>query len=218
MPTPFITIKENSTNEMIIKKSRFITQLIRVENLESAQEHLAEIKKNHLKANHSCWAVIINTIPVTERSSDDGEPSGTAGLPMLEVLRKKQLTNILAVTTRYFGGIKLGSGGLIRAYAGSISESLATTTLVIRELFFAQIVTISYSQHATVTNFLDQHLEFYLQDTQYLADVTLTIMVKENEQELFANELTNLLQGSVTIKKGPAQNFERDLPLDYFSK
>lgn len=115
------TIKNNSTNEIIIKNSRFINYLIKINNPD-IKEIIEEIKTTHPKANHYCYAYIYNDI---KRSSDDKEPTGTAGSPMLNVLEKNNLNNILAITVRYFGGIKLGAGGLVRAYSSSVKEVLS---------------------------------------------------------------------------------------------
>ncbi|TFG81270.1 MAG: YigZ family protein, partial [Erysipelotrichales bacterium] len=102
-------------SKRIVKESEFIVMLFRVESEEEVKEHIKAIRKEHPKARHVCHAVIIHGDTLVERSNDDGEPAGTAGLPILEVLRKRKMENILAVVVRYFGGILLGSGGLIRA-------------------------------------------------------------------------------------------------------
>ena len=114
------TIKEDGQSEIEIKKSRFICSLKRVTSEEEAKDFIQAIKKEHWKANHHCSAFVIGEKNEIQRSSDDGEPSGTAGIPMLEVLKKNELINVIAVVTRYFGGTKLGTGGLIRAYTLSL--------------------------------------------------------------------------------------------------
>lgn len=114
------TIKSNTNNEIIIKNSRFICYLIKI-NSSNISEILENIKKQHPKATHYCYAYIYNNI---KRSSDDNEPSGTAGQPILNVLEKENLNNVLAIVVRYFGGTKLGAGGLIRAYTKSVTETL----------------------------------------------------------------------------------------------
>ncbi len=108
-----ITIKEDFIAEEEIKKSRFICHLKRVYTEEEARAFISEIKKEHHKANHNCSAFTLGDRQEIQRSSDDGEPSGTAGVPMLEILKKREITNVCAVVTRYFGGIKLGAGGLM---------------------------------------------------------------------------------------------------------
>ena len=118
------TIKNDGIFEEEIKKSRFICQLKRVDTEEEGRQFITQIKKEHYKATHSCSAMIIGEHAEIKRSSDDGEPSGTAGVPMLTVLEKQGLTNVVAVVTRYFGGIKLGAGGLIQAVLLMLSRKL----------------------------------------------------------------------------------------------
>ena len=123
-------IKNEVEHEIIIEKSRFITYLNRAECEDDAKNYIQTIKKMHPDATHHCSAFIYGTNSEYQRSSDDGEPSGTAGVPMLEVLRKNDMQDIVAVVVRYFGGIKLGAGGLIRAYSKSVSNTLNEATLV----------------------------------------------------------------------------------------
>ena len=117
----FRTIKEDGQVQEEIKKSRFICHAKRVYSEEEARDFITAIKKEHYKATHNCSAFIVGERSEIKRTSDDGEPSGTAGVPMLGVLENHNLTNLCVVVTRYFGGIKLGAGGLIRAYAGSVA-------------------------------------------------------------------------------------------------
>lgn len=126
----FKTLKEDSMVQEEIKKSRFICHVKRVYSEEEARAFIAAIKKEHYKATHNCSAFIIGEKSDIKRTSDDGEPSGTAGVPMLGVLEKHKLTNLCVVVTRYFGGIKLGAGGLIRAYAGSVALAIKEIGLV----------------------------------------------------------------------------------------
>ncbi len=118
------TILADCMHEIIIEKSRFICYLKKTNDVETANNFIKHIKKRHYDATHNCTAMIVGDFNPTIRSNDDGEPSGTAGSPMLEVLKKNDLTNVVCVVTRYFGGIKLGAGGLVRAYSSSVSECL----------------------------------------------------------------------------------------------
>ena len=121
----FITIEENVQTEITEKKSKFIANLFYVENLEEAEELIKRIKKQYFDAKHNCIAYrIIENGQIIEKSSDDGEPSGTAGQPMLSILQKNNLANILIIVTRYFGGILLGTGGLVRAYSNSLLNAI----------------------------------------------------------------------------------------------
>ena len=115
---------EFKTNEIIINKSRFIAYLYELENVEVVKDIISGLKKEHKKANHVCYAYVYNKDMVSEKCSDDGEPGGTAGYPILNVIKKKNRTNILVAVVRYFGGIKLGAGGLTRAYTKSAASVL----------------------------------------------------------------------------------------------
>ena len=146
------TIKENGQSEIEIKKSRFICSLKRIESEEEAKNFIQEIKKEHWKAHHNCSAFVIGEKNEIQRSSDDGEPSGTAGVPMLEVLKKNQLINVAAVVTRYFGGTKLGTGGLIRAYTHAVSQALSDIGIVEGTLQQEISVMITYPQLGKLQN------------------------------------------------------------------
>ena len=121
------TIKQNSNNEIIIKNSRFICYLYKIKDINDIKEILNNLKIEHKDATHHCYAYIIDNI---KKSSDDGEPGGTAGIPILKVLENNNLNNILAVVIRYFGGIKLGAGGLVRAYTKSVTETIAISNII----------------------------------------------------------------------------------------
>lgn len=144
------TIESNINNEIIIKNSRFITYLIKL-NKPSIDEELNELKDLYPKATHYCYAYIYNDI---KRSSDDGEPGSTAGMPMLNVLEKNNLNNILAVTIRYFGGIKLGAGGLTRAYTKSVTEALKLTNLKELEEGYKISLEFDYSNEKNINYIL----------------------------------------------------------------
>lgn len=127
----YFSIKEPFHYETVIKKSRFICDLIPVNDAEEAKDALATIRKRYYDATHHCSALRLGTTgTLQEQSNDDGEPAGTAGRPMLHVLQQRDLTNLLAVVTRYFGGIKLGTGGLTRAYGGTLAESVSAAPIV----------------------------------------------------------------------------------------
>lgn len=127
----FITIEENNKIELVIKKSKFICDIIKVETIEEAEKNINQIRKKYYDAKHHCIAYrIMQENKVIERSNDDGEPSGTAGMPMLNILQKNNLCNVLVVVTRYFGGILLGTGGLSRAYSDVTLESIAESTKI----------------------------------------------------------------------------------------
>lgn len=127
----FISIKENVQTEIVVKKSRFICNLIKVNSKEEADEIIKETKKKYHDARHNCVAYrIISDNKIVEKSSDDGEPSGTAGAPMLNILQKNNLCNVVAIVTRYFGGILLGTGGLVKSYSDSLLEAISISKIV----------------------------------------------------------------------------------------
>lgn len=194
------TILRDGITEEEIKKSRFICQINRIETEEEGREIIAQIKKEHYKATHSCSAMIVGENSEIKRSSDDGEPSGTAGVPMLTVLEKNGLTNVVAVVTRYFGGVKLGAGGLIRAYAGAVANGVKELGIVEVKEQEGIRVQLTYQQYQTYANFLAEHQlqEF---ETEFLEDVKTTIYLdKENVEGILA-ALTEFYSGKVTTTK-----------------
>lgn len=166
------TIKNNSTNEIIIKNSRFINYLIKINN-PNIKEIIEEIKTTHPKANHYCYAYIYNDI---KHSSDDKEPTGTAGSPMLNVLEKNNLNNILAVTVRYFGGIKLGAGGLIRAYTESITENLKNVELIELEKGYKLEIIFNYSDEKQINYILNNSK---IIDKSYDNDIKYIVLIND---------------------------------------
>src|SRR5699024_3326970 len=130
----YYTVKKTGSDEQTINKCRFIGYVKRVETEEDAQSFIQSIKKKHHDATHNCSAYIIGDNDEIQKANEDGEPSGTAGIPILEVLKKKKLKDTAVVVTRYFGGIKLGAGGLIRAYSNTTAQAIRTTGIVKRQL------------------------------------------------------------------------------------
>lgn len=210
MLTRYLTVKETGQHEIEIKKSRFICTLARVEKEEDAKRLIQEIKKEHWKASHNCSAFVIGERNEIQRSSDDGEPAGTAGLPMLERLKKRQLINTLAVVTRYFGGTELGKGGLIRAYGGVVAEALDVIGVVEGRLQQEIIVKIDYNNHGKLENFIEQS-PYGIKQTEFTDKVTVIYMVDDEAVEQFENEITNILKGQCTITQGKKAYFETDV-------
>ncbi|AMH89554.1 YigZ family protein [Streptococcus mitis] len=194
----FRTIKEDGQVQEEIKKSRFICHAKRVYSEEEAHDFITAIKKEHYKATHNCSAFIIGERSEIKRTSDDGEPSGTAGVPMLGVLENHNLTNVCVVVTRYFGGIKLGAGGLIRAYAGSVA-------LAVKEIGIIEIkeqagisIQMSYAQYQEYNNFLKEHTLMEL-DTNFTDQVNTMIYVDKEEKENIKAALVEFFNGKVTL-------------------
>ncbi|MGT2772569.1 YigZ family protein [Streptococcus marimammalium] len=194
------TIAQNGENEQEIKKSRFICQMKRITTEEEGKAFINEIKKKHHKATHSCSAMIIGENSLIKRSSDDGEPSGTAGIPMLTVLEKNQLTNVVAVVTRYFGGIKLGVGGLIRAYAGSVSEAIDQLGKVEVKRLEGIKIELSYSQYQMLSQFLEVE-NLQENNTEFLANVTTFIYLEKENVDATLSRLIEFYNGKIVASK-----------------
>ena len=194
----FRTIKEDGQVQEEIKKSRFICHTKRVYGEEEARDFITAIKKEHYKATHNCSAFIIGERSEIKRTSDDGEPSGTAGIPMLGVLENHNLTNVCVVVTRYFGGIKLGAGGLIRAYAGSVALAVKEIGIVeIKEQAGIQIQ-MTYAQYQEYGNFLKEHNLVEL-ETNFTDQVETMIFVDKENKEHIKSELIEFYNGKVIL-------------------
>ena len=189
-------------NEILIDKSRFITNLIPVSSLDEANEALSQIRKTHYNATHNCFAYILDK-QMTQKMSDDGEPSRTAGMPILEALKAYELDNVLCVVTRYFGGIKLGKGGLIRAYKNSTIEAIKKASVYTKALKVIYLIQVDYS--------LYESLQYFLKDKSHIlsTDFQENIKVKlyftgTSESELidhFNNKLLIQKVGELEVKE-----------------
>lgn len=204
------TIKENGIHEIDIKKSRFICHMKRVETEEEAIAFIDEIKKEHWKATHNCSAYTLGMNDEIQRAHDDGEPSGTAGVPMLEIFLKRELKNVVAVVTRYFGGVKLGAGGLIRAYGGSVNEAVNTIGVIERQLQLLIDVTVDYSQSGGVEHSLRQ-ANHTIQDISYTENVTFHCVVPVEEEEDFKQDIINWTSDTAKITVGKKAWIEVDV-------
>jgi uncharacterized YigZ family protein len=206
----FVTIKEDGIVEQEIKKSRFICHLKRVKTEEEARNFINSIKKEHYKANHNCSAFILGENSEIKRSSDDGEPSGTAGVPMLTVLENHNLTDTVAVVSRYFGGIKLGAGGLIRAYAGSVAHAIEEIGKLLVKEQQGISVKLSYAQYQEFANWRSKHdLEEY--GTEFLADIMTTIYADKENVNRLLQDLEDYYSGKVTAKQSDVRIIELNL-------
>ena len=179
-------IKEECTNTIVIEKSRFITYLEYCENEEQYKEYLKTIKKKHYDATHVCSAFLGKD---TRRSSDDGEPSGTAGVPMLSCLDKHGMENTAAFVVRYFGGIKLGAGGLIRAYSSSVSEAIKQADLVEDRMFNQYTITLNYETANRIDYLLNKECEEV--ETEYSENVKYTFLTNDEKVLNRIEELTS---------------------------
>ncbi|UTE77333.1 YigZ family protein [Rossellomorea sp. KS-H15a] len=204
------TVKGFGENEINIERSRFITYVNRVETEEEAQEFIASIKKKHHDANHNCSAYMIGEQNMIQKANDDGEPSGTAGVPMLEVLKKRDLKDTVVVVTRYFGGIKLGAGGLIRAYGRATSEGLNATGIVERRLMRVMKMKIDYTWLGKVENEV-RSSHYQLKDIHYLDAVEVEVYVEEASKDHFVDWMTELTNGQAEISEGDVEYLEADV-------
>lgn len=192
------TIRQDGQAQEEIKKSRFICHAKRIYSEEEARDFIAAIKKEHYKATHNCSAFIVGEKSEIKRTSDDGEPSGTAGVPMLGVMENHQVTNVCFVVTRYFGGIKLGADGLIRAYAGIVALAIKEIGLIEIKEQAGLRLKMSYSQYQNFDNFLkaEDLIEF---DTEFTDIVATTIYIDKQEKETLVQKLVEFFNGKIQI-------------------
>ncbi|GAB3206753.1 YigZ family protein [Marinactinospora thermotolerans] len=204
------TIRRGGEHELDIRKSRFICALARVGDEDEARAFIAERRKLHWNANHNCTAYVIGPDGRIQRSSDDGEPSGTAGVPMLEVLRHRELTDTVAVVTRYFGGIKLGAGGLIRAYGNSVSAAVDALGVLERRTLLVVAVVADYLRAGRLESELRASRHTVL-DVHYGTDVQIDVALPETElaefeawlAETSAGEALCEVQGTTVVEVEP---------------
>ncbi|WP_423408258.1 YigZ family protein [Heyndrickxia sp. MSNUG] len=203
----YFTVKGYGENEIEIQKSRFIAYIDRVETEEEAQEFIQSIKKKNWNATHNCSAYLIGENDQIQKANDDGEPSGTAGVPILEVLKKKHLKDTVVVITRYFGGIKLGAGGLIRAYGKATSEGLAATGIVERKLMRIMHTTIDYTWLGKIENELRSSV-YQLKEIHYLDKVEIETFVEETQTEAFKEWMVEMTNGQCDLREGEMRYLE----------
>lgn len=206
------TVKGYGEHEIVIEKSRFIAHVSRAESEEEAQEFIQTIKKKHWNATHNCSAYLIGENDLIQKANDDGEPSGTAGVPILEVLKKRKVKDTVVVITRYFGGIKLGAGGLIRAYGKSTSEGLNATGIVQRKLMRVMHTKVDYTWLGKLENELRSSI-YAIKEIHYLDSVEFEIFVEEGDTENFSAWMVELTNGQCEMKKGKQLYLETDVTL-----
>lgn len=206
----YYTVKGFGTDEIVIQKSRFIAYVDRAESEEKAYQFLQTIKKKHWDATHNCSAFIIGEHDQIQRANDDGEPSGTAGIPMLEVLKKRRLKNTVVVVTRYFGGIKLGAGGLVRAYSRAASSGIDAAGVVERKLMRIMHTFIDYSWLGKIENEL-RNSPYPIKDIRYFDQVEIETYVEEGQQDFFRQWMTEKTNGQALISEGETDYLEREI-------
>ena len=195
----FITILKNETAEIVEKKSKFIANLFHVESVEEAENRIKDIKKKYHDARHNCIAYrVAENGQIIEKSSDDGEPSGTAGGPMLNILQKNNLCNLVIVVTRYFGGILLGTGGLVRAYSEVTQQAIEKSTKVIKVIGREMIIELDYSNLEKFKYYCKNN-NINIKKIDYMDNIILKIEMEERVKEKIIDDIKN--------KKLNIQNF-----------
>lgn len=188
----YITIKNNTSIEITEKKSRFIGQAFYVESIEEAESILKQVKKRYYDARHNCYAYrILEKEQILQRSSDDGEPSSTAGAPILNVLEKNQLVNVLIIVTRYFGGILLGTGGLVKAYSEAAMCAVEQAEIRKRELGLFMRVTLDYSELEAFRYFCKKR-NIFIEKEEFLENVVLYIKITHENANLLLEKKEEL--------------------------
>ncbi len=187
----FFSVEEDIIHEIKIKRSRFITHLHYCDTMTAAKEYIQEISREHKTANHNCWAYIVGKNGENTHSSDAGEPAGTAGKPMLNALKKYDVSNIVAVVTRYFGGVKLGVRGLIDAYGQAVEEAIKLKPL-------QKLIVLSHFMVTTTYEFFEKfkynlnELDAEIINTDYGTDIDITIQIEEEKADALQNYLEEL--------------------------
>ena len=195
----FITILKNETAEIVEKKSKFIANLFHVESVEESENRIKDIKKKYHDARHNCIAYrVAENGQIIEKSSDDGEPSGTAGGPMLNILQKNNLCNLVIVVTRYFGGILLGTGGLVRAYSEATQQAIEKSTKVIKVIGIEMTIELDYSNLEKFKYYCKNN-NINIKKIDYMDNIILKIEMEESVKEKIIDDIKN--------KKLNIQNF-----------
>ena len=184
----FKTIKKDEIAEIEEKRSKFIANIFYVENVEEVENIIKQTKKKYYDARHNCYAYrVIEDGNIIDRSSDDGEPSGTAGAPMLNILKKENLCNVLVVVTRYFGGILLGTGGLVRAYSQSTQNVIEKSNIIVKKEGYIAKIEVEYKELEKLKYFCKKK-EINIINVDYLENVIVELEFKKEEKEIFENK------------------------------
>lgn len=199
-PLNYLTIGKTRQHELIIKKSKFICSLARTETVEEAQEFIEQVSKKYHDATHNTYAYTLGLNDNQVKASDNGEPSGTAGIPELKALQLMKLKNVTAVVTRYFGGIKLGAGGLIRAYSNSVTEAAQNIGVV--KCVMQQLIqfSIPYNRIDEINHYLEEN-RISIASQEYTTNVTIQIYLDLDQIQKVEDSLINLLSGKVEFNK-----------------
>lgn len=195
-------IKEQTVGEIVEKKSRFIATIRPVESKEEAEAFVAQIKKQYWDARHNCSAYVIGPANETMHSSDDGEPSGTAGRPMLSVLTGWDVHNVAVVVTRYFGGVLLGTGGLVRAYQGAVTAALENAKIADQIPLMELDAIVEYGDISKIEYYVNQHDEVRLEGSEYTDKVKMMMLVVPDKIDQVMEDFIQVTGGKVMLTKG----------------
>ncbi len=202
----YATVRQYGESEIVIKKSRFIGHAKPVESEEEAVAFVEEIKKRHWNATHNCSAYVVGERDEHQKALDDGEPSGTAGKPILEVIKNRGLKNVVVVVTRYFGGIMLGAGGLVRAYTDGAVAGTDAALPIVRVLHKEIIVDVDYTWYGKLENEL-RGRNARVGDVSFTDRVRVVCLPEVGEAERFAAWITDLTQGQAVLERGEEKYF-----------
>ncbi|MFF8882444.1 YigZ family protein [Streptomyces flaveolus] len=201
MQDEYRTVPRAGVHETEINRSRFLCALAPAATEEEAQAFIASVRKQHADANHNCWAYVIGADAAVQKASDDGEPGGTAGVPMLQMLLRRDMRYVVAVVTRYFGGVKLGAGGLIRAYGGAVGEALDDLGTLTRRRFRLATVTVDHQRAGKLQNEL-RATGREVRDVRYAEAVTIEIGLPDADVGAFRSWLADATAGTAGFELG----------------
>ncbi|MCC9153008.1 YigZ family protein [Streptomyces parvulus] len=201
MQDEYRTVARAGVHETEINRSRFLCALAPAATEEEAQAFVTGVRKEHADASHNCWAYVIGADAAVQKASDDGEPGGTAGVPMLQMLLRRDMRYVVAVVTRYYGGVKLGAGGLIRAYGGAVGEALDDLGTLTRRRYRLAAVTVDHQRAGRLQNDL-RAAGRAVRDVRYAEAVTIEVGLPEADVEGFRSWLADATAGTAVLELG----------------
>ncbi|MFD4375521.1 YigZ family protein [Streptomyces sp. NPDC058486] len=201
MQEQYRTLAREGVHETEINRSRFLCALAPVADEREAQEFVARIRREHPTASHNCFAYVLGADASVQKASDDGEPGGTAGVPMLQMLLRREMRYVAAVVTRYYGGVKLGAGGLIRAYGGVVGEALDALGTITRQRYRLATVTVDHQRAGKLENDL-RSTGRAVREVRYAEAVTIEIGLPDADVPAFRSWLADVTAGTATVELG----------------
>jgi len=213
MLTNYYTLQDIGSASIIINKSEFIAHAKEVKTEAEALEFINSIKKKYYNATHNCYAYVIGENDQFQKANDDDEPSGTAGKPILELIKKIALKDTVVVVTRYYGGIMLGAGGLIRAYGKAAKEGILAAGVVERALYHKLHLSVDYSWYGKIENEMNNR-GYTIHQAEFLDNVLLTILAADGEEEALQKLLVNITNGQAAVSLGESIYVDSPVQLD----